>query len=179
MLVKQKIHQILVNNSTTLYGQGCYSTILGEFTIYIFAVPYFHWGRVTHICVGKLSTVGSDNGLSPNRRQVIIWTNAGILLIGTLGTNFREISIEIDTLSFRKMHLKMSSAKWRLFRLGLNELTEATFPTLYYKLCCKSDGGAAFVIQSHLLISNSNYTADSWSWSQHQRICALSAKLLC
>ena len=40
-----------------------------------------HWGRVTHICVSKLSITGSDNGLSPGRRQAIIWTNAGILLI--------------------------------------------------------------------------------------------------
>ena len=50
-----------------------------------------HWGRVMHICVGKLTNIGSDNGLSPGRRQAIIWTNAGILLIGTLGTNFSEI----------------------------------------------------------------------------------------
>ena len=50
-----------------------------------------HWGRVTDICVGKLTIIGSDNGLSPGRRQAIIWTNAGILLILTLGTNFREI----------------------------------------------------------------------------------------
>ena len=28
-----------------------------------------HWGRVTHICVGNLTTVCSDNGLSPGRRQ--------------------------------------------------------------------------------------------------------------
>ena len=41
-----------------------------------------HWGRMTQICVGKLSIIGSDNGLSPGRRQAIIWTNAGILLIG-------------------------------------------------------------------------------------------------
>ena len=40
-----------------------------------------HWGRVTHICVTKLTAIGSDNGLSPARRQAIIWTNAGILLI--------------------------------------------------------------------------------------------------
>ena len=45
----------------------------------------------------KLSIIGSDNGLSPARRQAIIWTNAGILLIGTLGTNFNEILIEIRT----------------------------------------------------------------------------------
>ena len=43
-----------------------------------------HWGRVTHICVNKLTVIGSDNGLLPDRRQAIIWTNAGILLIGTL-----------------------------------------------------------------------------------------------
>ena len=47
-----------------------------------------HWGRVTHICVSKLSIIGSDNGLSRGRRQAIIWTNAGILLIRTLGRNF-------------------------------------------------------------------------------------------
>ena len=54
-----------------------------------------HWGRVTHICVNKLTIIGSDNGLLPGQRQAIIWTNAGILLIGPLGTNFSEISIEI------------------------------------------------------------------------------------
>ena len=46
---------------------------------------------VTHISVSKLTTIGSDNGLSPGRRQAIIWTNAGILLIWPLGTNFIEI----------------------------------------------------------------------------------------
>ena len=25
-----------------------------------------HWGRVTHICVGTLTTISSDNGLSPS-----------------------------------------------------------------------------------------------------------------
>ena len=75
-----------------------------------------------YICVSKLSIIGSDNGLSPDRPQAIIWTNAGILLIGTLGTNFNEISIWIQTFSFKKMHLNMSSAKWRPFCLGLNVL---------------------------------------------------------
>ena len=81
-----------------------------------------HWGRVTHICVGKLTINGSDNGLSPKRRQAIIWTNAGILLIGPLGTNFSEILSDIHTFSFKKMRLKMSSGKWRPFCLGLNVL---------------------------------------------------------
>ena len=70
-----------------------------------------HWGRVTHICASKLTIIGSDNGLSPGRRQAIIWTNAGILLIRTLGTNFSESSIGIQTFSVKKMHLKMPSAK--------------------------------------------------------------------
>ena len=82
-----------------------------------------HWGRVTHICVSKLTIIGSDNGLSPGRRQAIIWTNDGILLIGPLGTNFSEILFGIQTFSFNKMHLKMSSAKWRPFCIGLNVLT--------------------------------------------------------
>ena len=81
------------------------------------------WGWLTHICVGKLSIIGSESGLSPNRRQAIIWTDAGILLIWTLGTNFSDISIEIYTFSFKKMHLKMSSGKWRPCCLSLNVLT--------------------------------------------------------
>ena len=81
-----------------------------------------HWGRVAHICVGNLTIIGSDNGLSPGRRQAITWTNVRILLIGPSGTNFSEVLIEIQAFSFKKMHLKMSSAKWRPFCLGLNEL---------------------------------------------------------
>ena len=77
-----------------------------------------HWGRVTHVCV-KLTIIGLDNGLLPGRRQAIIWTNAGISLIGPSGTNFSEILIEIHTFSFEKMHLKMSSRKWWWFCLGL------------------------------------------------------------
>ena len=55
------------------------------------------WGQVTHICVGNLTIIGSDNGLSPGRRQAITWTNVGILLIGPPGTNFSEMLIEIHT----------------------------------------------------------------------------------
>ena len=76
-----------------------------------------------HKCVSKLTIIGSNNGLSPGRRQALIWTNAGILLIGPVGTNFSEILIEIYTFSFKKMHLKILSAKWRPFCLGLNVFT--------------------------------------------------------
>ena len=80
-----------------------------------------HWGRVTHICVSKLTIIASDNGLSPGRRQAIIWTNDGLLLIWPLGTNFSEILIEIHSFSFKKMDLE-TSAKRRPFCLGLNVL---------------------------------------------------------
>ena len=99
--------------------------ILVTWHLYIESGPVWltHWGRVTHICVGKLTNIDSDNGLSPERRHAIIWTNVGILLIGPLGTNFNESSIRIHTFSFKKMHLKMSSGKWRPFCLGLNVLS--------------------------------------------------------
>ena len=74
-----------------------------------------HWGRAMHICISKLTIIDSDNGLSPGRRQAIIWTNAGILLIRHLGTNFSEILIEIHT-------FENVVWKWRPFCLGLNEL---------------------------------------------------------
>ena len=75
-----------------------------------------------HIYVGNLTITGSDNGLSPGRRQAIIETNAGILLIGPRGTNFSQILIKICIFSFKKMHLKMASGKWRPLWLGLNVL---------------------------------------------------------
>ena len=81
-----------------------------------------HWGWVMHIWVSNLTIIGSDNGLSPGRRQAISWTNAGILLSGPLGTNISEILITIPIFSFEKMGLKVSSAKWRPFCLGLNVL---------------------------------------------------------
>ena len=43
----------------------------------------------------KHTNIGSDNGLSSGRRQAIISSNAGILLIRPFGTNFSEILIEI------------------------------------------------------------------------------------
>ena len=74
------------------------------------------------IYASVLTIIASDNGLSPGWHQAIIWTSAGILLIGPLGTNFSEIWIEIITFSFKKMRLKVSSAKWQPFCLGLNVL---------------------------------------------------------
>ena len=63
-------------------------------------------GRVTLICTRKLTVIGSDDGLQPGRHQAIIWTNAEILWIGTLGLNFGESLDEIHIFSFKRMHRK-------------------------------------------------------------------------
>ena len=78
---------------------------------------------MTHICVSKLTIIGSDNGLSPGRHQAIIGTNVGIWLIRLLGINFSEILIGIQTFLFKKLDLQMSSAKYRPSCLGLNVLS--------------------------------------------------------
>ena len=85
-----------------------------------------HWGWVTCICVGKLTIIGSDNGLSPAQHETIIWTNARILLIVPLGSHFSELLIKIHTFSFKKMHLKILSGKWRPFCFGLNVLNQVS-----------------------------------------------------
>ena len=95
-----------------------------------------HWGRMTHICVSKLTIIGSDNGLSPDRRQAIFSTHDGVLLVGPLGTYFSEIFIVILIFSFIKMCSKVSSAKWQPFCLGLNVLIQLPFyrhlPCVWY-----------------------------------------------
>ena len=57
---------------------------------------------MTYICVSNLNDIGSDNGLGPDRRQSIIWTNAGILLSQMLETIFREVLSEIHAFHSRK-----------------------------------------------------------------------------
>ena len=81
-----------------------------------------HWGRVMHICFGKLNIMVSDSGLLHGQYQAIIWTNVGILLIWPLGTNFSEILMKIITFSFKKMHLKVSTKRCP-FCLGLKVFT--------------------------------------------------------
>ena len=84
-----------------------------------------YWGRATHICVGNLTTIGPDNGLSPGWRQAINWTNAGIYhwtLRNKIQWNFNPPAPFF--LSFKNMRLKVSKStvKLRLFCLGINVL---------------------------------------------------------
>ena len=115
-----------------------------------------HW--VTHICVSRLTIIGSDNGLSPGRRQAIIWTNAGILLIRPLGTNFNEMWIEILAFSFMKMRLKVSSAKWRPFCFGLNELRPND------AILLNTSRSLMALVRVHCLMAPSHKLNHWWLW---------------
>ena len=130
-----------------------------------------HWGRVT-ICVSKLTIIGSDKGLSPGRCQAIIWTNAGILLIGPLGTDFSVILIEIYSFSFKKMLLKMSSAKWRGFCPGLNIMnvlmpieTLRTHLSESGLVCELRSGSTLNQVMTCRLVAPSYYLIHSWHCS--------------
>ena len=99
-----------------------------------------HWGRMTHVCISKLTINGSDNGLSPSWHQAIIWTNAETLLIGPLETNVSEILIKIYIFSLNKNALRMSSGNWKSPCFSLNVLvlheisccTEAIYNNIFF-----------------------------------------------
>ena len=114
-----------VNGKRGLWSKPVYRTHTPDVlkAIVLWSTVKTHWGRVTHICVSDLTSICSDNGLSPGRHQAIIRTNAWILSIRPLGTNFSEFLVEILIFSFKKMRLKVSSAKRPPFCLGLNELS--------------------------------------------------------
>ena len=132
---------------------------------------------MTHICVGKLIIIGSDNGLSPDRRQAIIWTNAWLLSIGPTWTYFSENLIKIQQFSLKKMHVKMSPAKWRPSCLGLNVLIHSYEPGwvhLFYMISnyfatndyCKSE----YIMQILMLVKQNPQTVQYF----HCYVCFIS-----
>ena len=84
--------------------------------IHLFRIHYS--GNASMFNSAKWSIIGSDNGLLPVYRQAIAWTNIGIMLIWSLGMDFSEILIKIQTFSLKKINMKMLSAKWRPFCLS-------------------------------------------------------------
>ena len=86
----------------------------------VIPISVIYWDRVTHICVGNLNIIGSNNGLSPGRRQAIIWTNAGILLIRPLGTNIQWNLDRNSYIFIQEKAFKTSSGKRRPFCPGRN-----------------------------------------------------------
>ena len=69
-----------------------------------------HWGQVMHMCISKVTIIGSGNGLLPGQCQAIIWTKAGILLIKHLRTNFNKKFLS----KFIYFHSRKSIWKCRL-----------------------------------------------------------------
>ena len=149
-------------SARSVFYRDCWIHDVGFTWFHMQITHLTHWGRVRHICVGSLTIIVSDNGLSPGRRQAIIWTNVGRLLIGPLGTNFSEIIIEILTFSFKKMRLKASSAKWRPFCLGLNVLNENTTKHVHWWL--RKD----FIANKPLILT---WEVNSNKWISFLAIC--------
>ena len=81
-----------------------------------------NWGRVTHICVSKINHHWS-------REWFVAWSapshylnQCWIIVHWNLKNKLQWNLNKICTFTFKKMHLKMSSVKWRPFCLGLNML---------------------------------------------------------
>ena len=74
------------------------------------------------------SAFGTGKGLWPVRCQDITWTIADLLSIAPIGTHFSEISIRIQSFSFKNMRLKFSQ---RNFPSG-DLLTYSTSRPIWY-----------------------------------------------
>ena len=120
---------------------------------------------MTHICVSNLNIMGSDNGLLPGWHQGIIWTNAGILLIGPLGRNFGGILIEIDTFSFQENSFENIVWKWRPFYLSLNVLIMLTEQQWDYRYQWCRPG------QCRQLATKSKSIRVAWLWRRVMLFC--------
>ena len=141
-------------------GQTAWAAVIIMSWINMLRLEHY-WGRVTHICLSKLTIIGSDNALSPGRHQAIIRTNAGILLIGPFGTNFSEMLIKTLTFSLKKTRLKVLSAKWRPFCLGLNVLKHL-FLHSYWNFHWNLFQMVQFICHHWLL--NKRLSKQSWGW---------------
>ena len=100
-----------------------FNLISHDLTLWSVIITFASWGICltltlgvcfcTHICVGNLSIIGPDNGLSPGRRQSIISTNARILFMVPWGTNRwnfnRSSSIFIQENTFENVVCEMAS----------------------------------------------------------------------
>ena len=162
MALNHYLFKIQQNNMYILHVKCCIPLCLWPAWLVLLwsrKMELTHWEWVTHICVSKLTIIGSDNGLSPGRHQAIIWTNAGILLIRPLGTNLNEMPIKILTFAFMKMRLKVSSAKWRPFCLGLNVLKQS-----YISLIIIGEMPKIYADESHSYTSTRNHDVWTCRW---------------
>ena len=105
--------------------------------------------------------------------KAVIWTIAGILLTGLLGTHLSEILIKIQTFSFTKMHFKMSSGKWRPFCLGLNVIMVSLCSGFHFRKCTsQSRTSSVLSIAPGITISDLCYI-----WKMWPNLCAVCSKI--
>ena len=80
---KKGFGSLLHNSLVVLHRSHCamipcyrYSCPANSIILYVSSEvlfqPLIHWGRVMNKCVSYLNIIGSDNGLSPERRQAIV-----------------------------------------------------------------------------------------------------------
>ena len=70
-----------------------------------------HWGRMTHICVSKLTIIGSDNWY---RLAGVKRLSEPMLGYYQLDRS-KQTSVNSCIFQFRKLHLQLSSGNWRPF----------------------------------------------------------------
>ena len=69
-----------------------------------------HWGRVMHICVSKLTIIGSDNGLLPDHYLKLYWNNVYWTLRNNFQWNFNQnLNISIQENAFEHVIRKMAA----------------------------------------------------------------------
>ena len=100
-----------------------------------------HWDRVTHICVSQLIIIGSDNGLSPDRRQAIIWNKWWNIVIWTLGKKFqwnlnRNLYIFIQENAFENVVWKLAVILSRPQCVKSYQLFPCCWPPLWRSSLC-------------------------------------------
>ena len=109
---------------------------------------------MTHIRVGKITIIGSNNRLSPGRHLVIIWINVGISLIGPLRTKFSEILIFVQENVFKNVTCELASilfpsqcVKFRI--LLINICIRIILPfLLHFQLLIDINGKSSYAKQS-------------------------------
>ena len=78
-------------------------------------VQLTHWGRVTHICVNKLTIIGSDNGLLPSHYLNQCWNNVDWTLRNKLQWNLnRNYFIFFQENAFQNVVYEMVVILYRL-----------------------------------------------------------------
>ena len=86
------------NSVESIFMSWCHHDVW----VYLRTSCLTHWGRLTYLCVGNLTIIGSDNSLAPVRCQDIIWIKASILSVRPWLICFSEILFKIQKFSFNQ-----------------------------------------------------------------------------